>query len=97
MGREAAPYSLHPYSPPPSSCTLARREEMLAARASWKGRGWGEMKGGGRHEATALSVLKGGEKLRPLEGERERREERQEKRVGERTTGWRVGWSRIGR
>lgn len=37
--------------------------------------------GGGR-EVTALSVLLGGEKLRPLEGGRERREERREKRGG---------------
>lgn len=91
--------------PPPelsasSSSTPARREETLAARESWRGVGGvaGRDEGRRQREATALSVLKGGEKLRPLEGwEGEEGRKAREEGWGEKTAGWRVGWSRIGR
>lgn len=63
-GVRGATSSSSPWLSDPSSSTPARPEETRAARASW---GSGELKGGGR-EVTALSVLLGGEKLRPLEG-----------------------------
>lgn len=65
-GVRGATLSSSLWLPAPSSSTPARPEETRAARASW---GSGEL-GGGR-EVTALSVLLGGEKPRPLEGEGE--------------------------